>query len=293
MTQLTQSAATELFRQAPDRHLDVGTGQVAYRRVGSGPDVLFVHGWPVSGATFRKLLPHLAPHFTCHLIDLPGAGDSRFDAHTPLSVDNHIASVKRVVDLLKLDDVAVVGHDSGGLIARHALAGDRRLRGLGLVNTEQSRGLSWRFELFLLQRGLPGFGRVLGWAVGQPWLRRNPFVLGDAFVDRTLLDGAFDELMLRPLHTQPARLEAAMRILHSFRIEHVQALAALHETIQVPVQLVWGERDPFFPVAWAKEMVGTFSDARLHVVPDASLFSHEERPREVAEALLPALRGHW
>ena len=27
--------------------------------VGSGPDVLFVHGWPVSGATFRLLLPHL------------------------------------------------------------------------------------------------------------------------------------------------------------------------------------------------------------------------------------------
>ena len=44
--------------------------------------MLFVHGWPVSGATFRTLLPYLVEHVTCHLIDLPGAGSSRFDADT-------------------------------------------------------------------------------------------------------------------------------------------------------------------------------------------------------------------
>ena len=101
---------------------------MAYRRVGDGPDVLFVHGWPVSGATFRTLLPHLTDHVTCHLIDLPGAGSSQFTAETPLTIENHIHSLRRAVDLLDLSEVAVVGHDSGGLIARHALAGDARLR---------------------------------------------------------------------------------------------------------------------------------------------------------------------
>ena len=33
--------------------------------------------------------------------------------------------VTETIDLLGLDDVAVVGHDSGGMIARHAVAGDR------------------------------------------------------------------------------------------------------------------------------------------------------------------------
>jgi pimeloyl-ACP methyl ester carboxylesterase len=33
-------------------------------------------------------------------------------------------------------------------------------------------------------------------------------------------------------------------------------------------------------------MVDTFADARLDVVPGAGLFSHEERPAEVAAALL-------
>ena len=59
----------------------------------------------------------------------------------------------------------------------------------------------------------------------------------------------------------------------------------------MPVQLVWGEGDPFFPLAWAREMVDTFADARLHVVAEAKLFAHEERPAEVAEAILPTLLG--
>ena len=97
MSTLTPAEATDLFRAAPHRYLDVGAGQAAYRRVGTGPDVLFVHGWPVSGATFRRLLPHLADHVTCHVIDLPSSGSSRFDDTTPLSIEQHITTVRRVV----------------------------------------------------------------------------------------------------------------------------------------------------------------------------------------------------
>ena len=289
MTTLTAAGAADLFRREPDRFLDVGAGEVAYRRVGSGPDVLFVHGWPVSGATFRTLLPHLAEHVTCHVIDLPGAGSSRFTADTTITVDTHIQSVRRVLDLLELNDVAVVGHDSGGLIARHAVAGDTRLRAMGLINTEQPHGLSWRFKSFIAIRHLPGVGGALGWVCGQRRLRRNPLVFGAAFADASLLDGEFDEFFLKPLHDLPARRDAAVRLLRSFDVQHVRDLAAVHGRIGVPVQLVWGEKDPFFPLAWAKEMVGTFADARLTVVEGAGLFSHEERPAEVAAALLPTL----
>ena len=103
---ISAATAADLFRNAPDTLLDVGTGKVAYRRVGDGPDVLFVHGWPVSGATFRTLLPHLTDHVTCHLIDLPGAGSSQFTAETPLTIENHIHSLRRAVDLLDLSEVA-------------------------------------------------------------------------------------------------------------------------------------------------------------------------------------------
>jgi pimeloyl-ACP methyl ester carboxylesterase len=286
---ITATTASDLFRREPDRFLDVGIAEVAYRRIGSGPDVLFVHGWPVTSATFRTLIPHLAEHVTCHLVDLPGAGSSRFTADAPLSIQSHIDSVRRVLDLLDLDDVAVVGHDSGGMIARHALAGDTRLRALGLLDTEQSTGLSWKFKSFIAGRRVPGFGVGLAWLAGKPRLRRNRFVLGDAFADPSLLDGEFDEFFLQPLHRSRQHRDAAIKLLQSFDHRLVDELAGLHRRITVPVQLVWGEQDRFFPVAWARTMVADFADARLAVIPGAGLFAHEERPTEVAAALLPVL----
>jgi len=289
MSHLTERDAADLFRRPPDQLLGVGEGDVALRSIGQGPDVLFVHGWPVSGATFRRLLPHLAGQFTCHVVDLPGAGDSRFDADTIITLDQHITSIRRVVDLIDRPDVAVVGHDSGGLIARHALAGDPRVRAWGLIDTEQTQGLTWRFKQFLFSRHLPGFGRALGWLVGHRVLRRNPLVLGGAFTDRSLLDGEFAEFFLEPISREPARRRAAVQLLDSFDQQHVRDLAALHARIDEPVRLVWGEHDPFFPVEWAASMVDTFPDAHLEVVPGTRLFPHEERPAEVARALLPAL----
>jgi haloalkane dehalogenase len=289
----TAREASDLFRRPPERFVDVGAGagEVAYRSVGTGPDVLFVHGWPASSATFRTLLPHLVEHVTCHLIDFPGAGDSRFTAATSITLADHIRSVATVLDALGLDDVAVVGHDSGGLIARHAFAGDDRVRAFGLIDTEQPQGLTWRFRLFLAARRMPGLSTALGWVVGRPRLRRHPLVLGAAFNDPTLLDGEFDEFFLAPLNTLRARRDAAARLLASFDVELVHELAAVQQRIQVPVHLVWGEHDVFFPLAWAEEMVATFPEARLSVVRGAGLFSHEERPDVVAQALLPTLLG--
>ena len=59
--------------------------RVAYRCVGTGPALVFVHGWPLSGFTFRKLLPYLVDHFSCYLIDVPGGGDTVWTAATDFS----------------------------------------------------------------------------------------------------------------------------------------------------------------------------------------------------------------
>ena len=116
-------------------------------------------------------------------------------------------------------------------------------------------------------------------------------MFGDAFVDRSLLDGEFDEFFLRPLHEIRDHRVAAATLLRSFDLRHVTDLTAIHQRLDVPVQLVWGEHDPFFPVAKAKAMVGGFPNARLEIIEGASLFVHEERPADVARALLPTLTG--
>ena len=289
MSNMTPAEASDIFRREPDEFIPGSVGEVAYRRVGTGPDVLFVHGWPVSGATFRTLLPHLAQHVTCHLIDLPGTGSSRFTADMALTIQTHIESVQRVIDHLGVQDITLVGHDSGGMIARHAVAGDPRLRAMGLINTEPPNP-SWRFRSFVAARNLPGFGAGLGWVAGKPRLRRMRMVLGDAFADRSLLDGEFDEFFLQPLSRDPLLRAAAVSLLKSLDMKkHVNALTAVHAKIDVPVQLVWGDKDPFFPVDRARAMLSTFADAELTVLPGVGLFSHEENPQAVADALLPVL----
>ncbi len=205
-----------------------------------------------------------------------------------MSISQHIETIRRVVDLLELDSVAVVGHDSGGLMARHAMVGDSRMRSMGLINTEPANP-SWRFKSFIQSRAIPGFAAGLGWVAGQPKIRRNKFVLGDAFADSSLLDGEFDEFFLKPLNEDPARCVAALKLLKSLDMADVKALTEIHSRIDVPVRLVWGDQDPFFPVDRAKDMVHEFPNAEIEIIEGAGLFSHEERPEEVAAALLPVL----
>lgn len=288
MHTLTETQASQLFRDPPQRYLDVGNGHVAYRRVGQGPDALFVHGWPVSGATWRRLLPHLAPHVTCHIVDLVGAGDSRYAFNATVSLEHHIHGVRRVIEQLALDDVAVVGHDSGGLVARHAMAGDVRLRSMVLFNTEQPRGLSVFFRLFVAMGAVPRVEHVLAWACMRPRLRRSGLLLGGCFVDKARLDGEFEEFFLAPLE-DPDKRWACGELLRSFRWAFVEQLAEVHANIDVPVHMIWGDRDPFFPLDWAEEMVETFPNARLDTIAGGKLFAHEEFPDQAAATMLPTL----
>ena len=116
-------------------------------------------------------------------------------------------------------------------------------------------------------------------------------MFGDAFVDRSLLDGEFAEFFFAPLHDSKLHRDAAVKLLRSFDLQHVRDLTGIHRRLDIPVQLVWGEQDPFFPVDRARAMVGEFPDAQLTVITGTKLFCHEERPAEVAQALLPTLTG--
>ena len=120
-------------------------------------------------------------------------------------------------------------------------------------------------------------------------IAKSKAVLGDTVVDRSALDGEFAEFFLRPLADSPRHLDAGMRLLKSFDMDDVKVLDDLHARIDVPVQLVWGVEDAFFPIAEARTMVHTFPNAQLTELPGVGLLSQEEAPEAVATALLPVL----
>src|SRR4051794_25696926 len=90
------------------RRIDLNSARIAYRVAGSGPPLVLVHGYPMHGETWRKLVPELARHFTCYLPDLPGLGLSDWRADTDFSFPGHARTLRAFVDALRLDGYALV-----------------------------------------------------------------------------------------------------------------------------------------------------------------------------------------
>ena len=95
--------------------------------LGSGPDLVLIHGWALHGGVFAPLAARLAPRYRLHLVDLPGHGFSR-GAATPLelaAVASEIAS--------RTPPAVWLGWSLGGLFALRAAATLPTVRGLGMV----------------------------------------------------------------------------------------------------------------------------------------------------------------
>ena len=52
------------------KFLEIGTARVCYRKVGEGPALVLLHGYPLSGLTWRKIILGLSRSFTCYAFDL-------------------------------------------------------------------------------------------------------------------------------------------------------------------------------------------------------------------------------
>lgn len=113
----------------PLRFVEVQGVRMAYRELGTGSPIVFLHGNPTSSLLWRSIMPCLADRGRCIAPDLAGMGDS---APLPGSGPGRysIARHRRILDALlrALDvrrDVVLVVHDWGGMLGfdwgrRHA-----------------------------------------------------------------------------------------------------------------------------------------------------------------------------
>src|SRR6516164_3031432 len=115
------------FRGQPHGFIPAGAHKLAYRKFGRGPDLVFVHGWPLHAATFRAVAPLLGTRFTCHLFDLPGSGQTQSPAGAPVDLASHAIALRAAIDALGLRIYGLVAHDSGGFTARQLAAADPRV----------------------------------------------------------------------------------------------------------------------------------------------------------------------
>lgn len=119
----------------PRRHLQLATGPAAYTEEGAGPPILLVHGLPGSARDFRYLAPVLAPRARVLRVDMPGFGQTPAGTATGLTVPHRVDHLLRVLDALELEDLLVVGHSMGGVLATALAAAEPgRVRALGLIS---------------------------------------------------------------------------------------------------------------------------------------------------------------
>jgi pimeloyl-ACP methyl ester carboxylesterase len=87
-----------------------------YVRGGNGPAVILLHGFPMDWYAYHKVMPLLAKKFTVVAVDLRGVGGS---SATPGGYDspNMAKDIYELTQQLKLQQVYIVGHDIGGMVA--------------------------------------------------------------------------------------------------------------------------------------------------------------------------------
>lgn len=253
--------------------------RLAHRKTGTGPDVLFIHGWPLHGATWRNVIPHLTG-YTCHVIDLPGTGASTWSVETPITLRAHADAVLELIASLALDRVALVAHDSGGAVARLVAATlGNRCNGVVLGNTEIPAYRPPMLGLLVRLSRVPGGGHLLPLSLRMRWSRRAVFA--GCFDDLDLIDGEFGRLFVDPIKSSRGAT-GQLGLVRQFDWSVLDAMADTHAKITAPVSLIWGKDDPWFPLRHARAMVDQFPGGAELVELPGKLFVHEERPGEWA-----------
>ncbi|MGH2585179.1 MAG: alpha/beta fold hydrolase, partial [Dehalococcoidia bacterium] len=100
------------------KSIETPFGEIAYVEKGSGPAALFVHGVLLNGYLWRNVIDALAGRRRCIAVDLMGHGATRVPEEQDLSFDAQARMLAAFVDALGLEQVDLVGNDSGGGIAQ-------------------------------------------------------------------------------------------------------------------------------------------------------------------------------
>jgi len=110
--------------------------RLAHQQLGSGPDVLLVHGLGASRAFwFSRLAMTLAATHRVTLYDLRGHGYSERPA-SGYCVSDHTDDLRGLMDELGIERAALIGHSLGGAVAFElALQAPSRVSHLGLLDS--------------------------------------------------------------------------------------------------------------------------------------------------------------
>jgi pimeloyl-ACP methyl ester carboxylesterase len=110
--------------------------------LGSGADVIFLHGWGGSIDSFRGVAEYFSSQYRCTVVDFYGFGESKADR--VFTMQDYVDAIEEIMTTYRMKDVILVGHSFGGRVAILSAAQNSNIKSIVLVD---SAGLKPRFSL--------------------------------------------------------------------------------------------------------------------------------------------------
>jgi len=273
------------------RSIETASGRICYAETGAGPVALFVHGVLLNKHLWRHQLAGLSDIRRCIAVDLLAHGDTEIERNQDVSVTANANMLTEVLDALQIDQIDLVGNDSGGGIAQiFAALNPERVRTLTLTNCDTHD--NWPPEAFkpfvdMVKAG--GLRDTLDAMLADKTIFRSPGALGPAYERPETVTDEDIETYLRPLVRSEQRTRDLQRFVVAFDNKHTRLIEPQLRKLQAPTLIVWGTDDVYFPVKWAHWLAETIPGAKPPVeLAGARIFFPEER----AEAFNQLLRDH-
>jgi haloacetate dehalogenase len=265
-----------------------GGVRIRYRRAGSGPLLVLVHGWPQTSACWRHLIGPLSSSYTVVAPDLRGYGASSKPA-VGYDKRSMAGDLHDLVHQLGFESAAVVGHDRGARVAhRWALDHPSDVSRLVLLDIIPTREMWLRMDASLARSCFHWLMHLQPAAADflspEPYLRH----IFDSWAHVPLPSSSVEEYIRA--FTAPGAFRVSLADYSAaFPFDAEADEESFGRLLPMPVRLLWGSHSflqDMDPVAiwrsYAEDVAG-------QVIPDCGHFLAEERPAETLAALRKSL----
>jgi pimeloyl-ACP methyl ester carboxylesterase len=267
----------------PDgRFLTAGGYRLHYRDDGpsTGPVVVLIHGFAAWSFSWRQQITALnAVGFRTISIDQIGYGASERPAALVYATDQHALYHVAVLETLGIQRCQIVGHSFGGRIAlQMALLAPERVESLALICPE---AIATERPPIAAVAALPVLGQALAFYSLSPQLVRTGLAMlsgSDTWLTPAVVAGYAAPLSVRG--SALAQVWQA-RSPKDGILPVPQNLSAIRQR----TVLLWGERDPVFPLQEGQKVEASLPNAGLIVYPGVGHLPHEEACDSVTHAL--------
>jgi pimeloyl-ACP methyl ester carboxylesterase len=265
------------------KRIELSGGPVHYREAGEGEPLVFVHGFGANWRLWEETARALAGSHRCIVPDWPmGSHSEAVHADTDVTPPGVARMVSEFLAELNLDDVTIVGNDSGGAVSQILVTEHpERIARLVLTNCDCFEKFPpGRFKVLFKAAQLPGGGAVLANSLGLSFVRHGPLAYG------ALTAGRADDELLRSF-VDPFRKDLevrrdGMKFAAGANPQLTLTAAKKLRALRIPVLLAWGADDRFFTLADARRLREAIPDCRLIEIDGGRTFVSLDRPDRVA-----------